>query len=85
MQLVDAADLKSAFCGFESHWEHERGVAQLGLARLFWEQKVAGSNPATPIYSLQVYREYQIWVFGRTVMHLTFNQVDTGSTPVAPM
>lgn len=26
-----------------------RGVAQSGLERLFWEQKVAGSNPATPI------------------------------------
>lgn len=37
----------------------------------------------TPL--LQINRGYQIWVFGRTVMHLTFNQVDTGSTPVAPM
>ena len=26
-----------------------RGVAQLGLERLLWEQEVAGSNPVTPI------------------------------------
>ena len=25
-----------------------RGVAQLGLARLLWEQEVGGSNPLTP-------------------------------------
>ena len=28
-----------------------RGVAQLGLERLVWDQEVAGSNPAAPIYT----------------------------------
>lgn len=34
-----------------------------------------GSTPGRPIQS---------WAFGRTVMLLTLNQADTGSTPVAP-
>ena len=33
-ELADAADLKSVFliCGFDSHQEYHRGVAQLGSA-----------------------------------------------------
>jgi|FrelakmetLWP11LW_1041352.scaffolds.fasta_scaffold04334_2 hypothetical protein len=32
-----------------------RGVAQHGLARLPWEQEVAGSNPVAPIFITLVY------------------------------
>jgi hypothetical protein len=28
-----------------------RGVAQLGLERLLWEQEAAGSSPVTPIFT----------------------------------
>ena len=31
-----------------------RGVAQLGLARLPWEQEVAGSNPVAPTINLLI-------------------------------
>ena len=30
--MADAIDLKSIFCGFESHREYQRGVAQFGSA-----------------------------------------------------
>ena len=70
-------------------------------ALLFWEQAVAGSNPATRIHgslaqwlelppfkrtdqSSSLWRPTKSWAFGRTVMLLTLNQADTGSTPVAP-
>ena len=34
-----------------------------------------GSTPGQPT---------KTWAFGRTVMHLTLNQADVGSTPTAP-
>lgn len=40
-------------------------------------RKVVGSSPTGAVSSLRV--------FGRTVMHLTFNQVNVGSTPTVPI
>lgn len=38
----------------------------------------------TEFLLFQILSGVPTWAFGRTVMHLTFNQVETGSTPVAP-
>ena len=32
----------------KAEFRNSRGVAQLGLERLLWEQEVGGSNPLTP-------------------------------------
>ena len=63
-QLDRVADYESAGHGFESCLARQkekkkgwlighpfllhRDVVQLGLTRLLWEQKIAGSNPAIP-------------------------------------
>ena len=54
----------------------ERGVAQL-VARLLWEQEVAGSNPAAPIQrGLENLAPVAQWI-----EHLPSKQVAAGSIP----
>ena len=58
----------------DSHQQYYPGVAQFGSASVLGTE----GRRFKSCHS-------DLWAFGRTVMLLTFNQVDTGSTPVAPI
>ncbi len=48
-----------------------------------FKRRYPGSTPGRPP-NFNLWLSSEKWAFGRTVMHLTLNQADVGSTPTAP-
>ncbi len=63
--------IKFIFCFINRNWVLPR-IAQPGIERLPWAQKVAGSNPATRIISLSSLKDER----------LSTKQVSVGSNPI---